>query len=429
MSTQKKQGFNTRQIHAGYNPKEHNDSIQVPIYQTAAFDLHTPERAENIIKFEEQAFLYTRVGNPTNSVLESRIAALDGAKAAVSLASGQAAVSYAIFNAGENGRVIAAAKIYGGTYDGYRKLFPNLGVEIDLLKDVNDLDEIRSLIKPDTRAIFIESISNPAVVVADIEAIAGLAHENGLPLIVDNTLATPYLFNPLEHGADIVVYSATKALSGHGSIIGGLIVEGGNFNWLGGRHPHFEKPVFTFGDRNVAETFPEFPFIGRVRTYYLSQLGATLAPFNAFLTLQGVETLNLRVRQQSESALKIAVWLEKQPKVGKVNYAALESSPYKALADKYLPKGAGGLLSFDYNGSQEEIYDFINSLELFSYHANLGDNRSLVINSPKTTHHELTPEELTEAGINPGTIRLSIGLEDVEDLIADLQQAFEKNIR
>ncbi|MDR2962025.1 MAG: aminotransferase class I/II-fold pyridoxal phosphate-dependent enzyme [Bacteroidales bacterium] len=425
MSTEKKQGFSTQQIHAGYNPKEHNNAIQVPIYQTAAFDITSPERAEKIIHFEEIAYLYTRVGNPTNAVLEARVAELDGAAAAVSLASGQAAVSYAILNAGEGGRVIAAAKIYGGTYDGYRKAYPNLGVQIDLLHNVNDLDEIKSLIKPDTRAIYIESISNPTIDIANIEAIAQVAHENGLPLIVDNTLATPYLFNPLKHGADVVVYSATKALSGHGAIIGGLILESGKFNWLGGRHPHFEEEIFTFGNRNVVETFSQFPFTGRVRTNYLALLGASLSPFNAFQILQGIETLNLRVKQESESALKIAQWLEKQPKVSKVNYAALPSSPSYALAEKYFPKGVGGLLSFDHSGTQEEIYLFINSLTLFSYHANLGDNRSLVINSPKTTHHELTPEELIEAGINPGTIRISIGLEEVEDLIADLKQAFE----
>jgi O-acetylhomoserine (thiol)-lyase len=426
METQTQQGFGTQQIHAGYNPKEHNDSIQVPIYQTAAFDLRTPERAEKIIRFEELAFLYTRVGNPTNAVLEARIAALDGAKAAVSLASGQAAVSYAILNAGEGGRVIAAKQIYGGTYDAYLKLYPNLGVEIDLLNDVNDLDEIQSLIKPDTRAIFIETISNPTIAVANIEAIAEVAHRNGLVLIVDNTLATPYLLNPLKHGADVVVYSATKALSGHGSIIGGLILEGGNFNYSAGRHPHFNVKHFTFGDKSVVETFPDFPFVGRVRAFYLAQLGASLSPFNAFLTLQGVETLNLRVKQQSESALAIAQWLEKHPKVSRVNYAGLDSSPYKLLADRYLPKGVGGLLSFDYNGTQEEIYTFLNAIKLFSYHANLGDARSLIINSPKTTHSELTPEQQLEADINPETIRLSIGLEDVEDLIADLKQAFEQ---
>jgi O-acetylhomoserine (thiol)-lyase len=424
MSTEKKQSFDTLKIHAGYTPKEHGNSIQVPIYQTTAFDLESPERAERIIKFEETAFLYSRVGNPTLGVLEARAAALDGGITAVSVASGQAAVSYAILSAGEKGRVIAAAQIYGGTYDAYRKIYPNLGVEIDLVKDVNDLDEIRSLIKPDTRAIFIESINNPLNVVADIRSIADLAHENGLPLIVDNTLATPYLLRPIEHGADVVVYSATKAYSGHGAVVGGIIVEAGKFDWLAGRHPQFEKKIYTLGDRNVVETFPQFPFTARLRTHYLALLGASLAPFNAYLILLGVETLTERVKKQSESARKIAEYLLSHPKVNWVSYPTLPGNKYKALADKYLPKGAGGLFSFEYNGEQEEIFRFINALKVFSYHANLGDARSLIIDSPRTTHHELTHEEQLEAGITPGTIRLSIGLEDVNDLIADLEQAF-----
>ncbi|GHT32446.1 O-acetylhomoserine aminocarboxypropyltransferase [Bacteroidia bacterium] len=425
MSTEQK-GFATQQIHAGYNPKDHNDSIQVPIYQTTAFDLRTPERADKITSFQEVAFLYTRVGNPTNGVLEQRIAALDGAVAAVSLASGQAAVSYAILNAGEGGRVIAAKQIYGGTYEGYQSLFPYLGVQIDLVNDVNNLDEYRALIKPDTRAIYIETVSNPITAIADIEKIAALAHENGLPLIVDNTLATPYLFNPIKHGADIVVYSATKALSGHGAIIGGLILESGKFNYAAGKHPQFQRISHTLGNRSVVEAFPAFPFTARIRTLYLAQLGASLSPFNAYQILQGVETLNLRVQRQSDSALKIAQWLEQHPKVRKVNYAKLASSPFKALADKYLPKGIGGLLSFEFNGTQEEIYKFINAKEIFSYHANLGDARSLIINSPKNTHRELPESEQLIAGITPETIRLSIGLEDADDLINDLKQAFEK---
>ncbi|MDR0430340.1 MAG: aminotransferase class I/II-fold pyridoxal phosphate-dependent enzyme [Tannerellaceae bacterium] len=422
---ERKQGFDTLRIHAGYDPAQHNGSIQVPIYQTAAFDIGSPERADRLIKFEEVGLLYTRVGNPTLAALEARVAALDGAVAAVSVASGMAAVSYALLNAAEGGRVIAAAQIYGGTYDAYKKIYPNLGVNIDLVEDVNDLEAIQRLITEDTRAILIESISNPINVIADIQAIADLAHKNGLPLIVDNTLATPYLLNPFEYGADIVVYSATKALSGHGSVIGGLILESGKFNWLAGRHPHFEKKVFTFGERNVVETFPDFPFIGRVRTHYLALLGASLSPFDAYLILQGIETLTERVKKQSESAQKIAAFLSSHPKVSWVSYPTLDNSPYKELAKKYLPKGAGGLFSFGFKGDKEENYRFIKSLKLFSYHANLGDARSLVINSPRTTHHELSEQEQIQSGITADTIRLSIGLEDVEDLIADLKQAFD----
>lgn len=423
-SKEKEQGFDTLRIHAGYKPSEHQGSIQVPIYQTTAFEVGSPERAERLLRFEEFGLLYTRIGNPTQAVLEQRIAALDGGAAAVAVASGMAAVSYAILNAGENGRVIAAGQIYGGTYDAYRKLYPSLGVEIDTVDDINDLDAVRKLIQPDTRAIFIESINNPVNVIADIEAIAGLAHENGLPLIVDNTLATPYLWNPIENGADVVVYSATKALSGHGSIIGGIIVDAGKFNWLAGRHPHFEQKVLTLGDKTVVEVFPDFPFAARARSYYLNLLGAALSPFDAYLILQGVETLSERVKKQSESAQTIAEYLSKHPKVSWVSYPTLPGSKYGALAEKYLPKGAGGVLSFGFKGTQEEIYRFLNAVKVFSYHANLGDARSLIINSPKTTHHELTEDEKLRTGVPPETIRLSIGLEDVNDLVADLEQAF-----
>lgn len=305
-----------------------------------------------------------------------------------------------------------------------KKLYPNLGVGIDIVQDINDLDEIESLIKEDTRAIFLETISNPLSVVADIEAIADLAHRNGLPLIVDNTLATPYLLNPMKYGADIVIYSATKALSGHGSVIGGIILESGRFNWLGGRHPHFGKPVYIFGNRNVVETFPNSPFIGRVRTHYLTLLGASLSPFDAFLILQGIETLSERVKKQSESALKIAQYLAVHPKVKWVSHPGTGDNENKARAAKYLPLGSGGVFSFGHTGGKEEIYRFIKSLELFSYHPNIGDARSLVINAPCVTHHEMDEEELVRAGIYPETIRLSIGLEHTDDLINDLQQAF-----
>ncbi|MDP4210513.1 MAG: aminotransferase class I/II-fold pyridoxal phosphate-dependent enzyme [Bacteroidota bacterium] len=417
--------FDTLKIRAGYNPAEHGNSIQVPIYQTAAFDLISTERAHRILRMEELAYVYTRVGNPTNAALEARVAALDGASGAVSVASGMAAISYALLNVGEGGRVIVAAQIYGGTYDAYKKIYPRLGVQVDILEDVNDLEAIKALIKDDTRAIFIESISNPINVVADIEAIANLAHKNGLPLIVDNTFATPYLLNPIKHGADVVVYSATKALSGHGSVIAGLVLESGKFNWAGGRHPQFTEKHYTLGDRSIIEALPDFPFVGRIRTNLLGLLGATLSPFDAYLVLQGIETLSERVKKQTESAQKIAEFLTTHPKVSWVSLPTLPGSKYNALAKKYLTKGAGGTFSFGFKGTEEEVNQFIEKLELFAYHANVGDARSLVINSAQTTHHELTEEEQSKAGIKPETVRLSIGLEDVNDLIADLKQAFE----
>ena len=294
------------------------------------------------------------------------------------------------------------------------------------MNDVNDLDAIRALIKDDTRAIFIESISNPINVVADIEAIANLAHENGLPLIVDNTFATPYLLNPIKHGADVVVYSATKSLTGHGSIIAGLILESGKFNWAGGRHPHFTEKHFTLNDRSIIEALPEFPFTGRIRTNHLPLLGATLSPFDAYLAILGIETLSERVKRQTESAQKIAEYLSKHPKVSWVSLPTLPGSKYYDLAKQYFKKGVGGTFSFGFNGSEEEISQFIDKLKIFSYHANVGDARSLVINSAKTTHGELTEDEQNNVGVKPETIRLSIGLEDVKDLIADLKQALGK---
>jgi O-acetylhomoserine (thiol)-lyase len=419
-----KYNFDTLKIRAGYNSADHNNSVQVPIYQTAAFDLLSTDRSRRILAFEEFGYIYSRFANPTLTALEARVAALDGAVAAVSVASGMAAVSYALLNACEGGRVIAPIHIYGGTFDAYKKLYPRLGVHIDLIDDVNDLEKIRAAIKDDTQAILIESISNPINVVADIEAIATLAHEYGIPLIVDNTFATPYLLNPIKYGADIVVYSATKALSGHGSVLGGLILEAGTFDWSAGRHPHFTETDYTYGDRNIIEVLPDFPFSGRIRTHYLSLLGASLAPFDAFLILQGVETLSERVKKQTKSAQKIADFLISHPKVSYVSLPSLPGSKYNKLAKKYFPKGAGGIFSFEYNGTEEESNKFIESLKLFSYHTNIGDARSLVINSARITHHELTPDEQTIAGIKPTTIRLSIGLEDVNDLIADLQQAF-----
>ena len=291
---------------------------------------------------------------------------------------------------------------------------------------MNNLDAIRLLIKEDTKAIFIESISNPINVIADIEAIANLAHEHGLPLIVDNSFATPYLLNPIKYGADVVVYSATKSLSGHGSVIAGIILESGKFDWAAGRHPQFTEKKYTLQDRSIIEALPQLPFTGRIRTNHLPLLGASLSPFDAYLVLQGIETLSERVKKQTESAHIIAEFLSTHPKVSWVSLPTLSGSRYKALADKYFPKGAGGTFSFGYNGTEEETNLFIDSLELFSYHANVGDARSLVINSARTTHGELTEEEQKFAGIKLETIRLSIGLEDVIDLIDDLQQAFDK---
>ncbi|MBP2645860.1 MAG: mdeA 2 [Firmicutes bacterium] len=424
--------FDTLKVRGGYNPKEHNNASSVPIYQTASYELGDTERVARLFSFSELGYLYTRIGNPTVAVLEQRLAALDGASGALAVASGMAAVTYTLLNLTEGGgRILTTPQLYGGTYDSFKKVYATFGVGIDLVLDPTDLDQFRKAIRPETRAIYVESISNPNAVVADIEALANLAHEYNIPLVVDNTVATPYLFNPLRYGADIVVYSATKALGGHGNAIAGLIVESGKFNWGSGKFPQFLQPHYTLRDaggkeRSILEVFPDAPFTFRVRLNYLAYFGAALSPSDAYLILLGVETLSERVQKQVANTEKIVAYLETQPGVSWVKHPSAKASPYRRLAQKYLTKGAGSLLSFGFNGTSEQLNLFIDSVRLFSYQANIGDAKSLIINSPKTTHGELTAEEQRLADISPETIRLSIGLEDPDDLIRDLQQAFDK---
>jgi O-acetylhomoserine (thiol)-lyase len=427
-----KLGFDTLKVRAGYNPDEHNHSVQVPIYQTASYELGDTARAGRLLTFEEFGYLYTRVGNPTVAALEQRIAALDGATGAIAVASGMAAVTYALFNAAEGGgRILTTPNLYGGTVDSFKKIYPKLGVGIDYAKDVDDPASFKKAIRPETRAVFIESITNPNAVVADIEAIATVAHEHGIPLIVDNTFATPYLLNPIRFGADIVVYSATKGLSGHGSALAGLILESGKFDWTKGKFPQFTQAEYLLRDRDekersFVEAFPEFPFTARARMNYLAYFGAALGPLDAYLILLGIETLSERVAKQVSSTEKIVRYLESNKRVTWVKHPSAKGSPSATLAKKYLPKGVGSVFSFGVEASDEQINKLIDSTELFSYQANVGDARSLIINSPKTTHGELRPDEQKLADIAPETIRLSIGLEDPEDLIADLDQAIEK---
>jgi O-acetylhomoserine (thiol)-lyase len=424
--------FDTLKVRAGYDPAQHNGSVQVPIYQTASYELGDTARAGRLLAFEEFGYLYTRVGNPTVAALEQRVAALDGASGAIALASGMAAVTYALFNAAEGGgRILTTPNLYGGTVDSFKKIYPKLGVGIDFAKDVDDPASFKKAIRPETRAIFIESITNPNAVVADIEAIAEIAHANGIPLIVDNTFATPYLLNPIRFGADIVVYSATKGLSGHGSALAGIVLESGKFDWARGKFPQFTQPEYLLRDRNgkersFLETFPDFPFTARLRMNYLSYFGAALGPLDAYLILLGIETLSERVAKQVASTERIVKFLEGDKRVSWVKYPSAKGSPSAALAKKYLPRGAGSVFSFGVEADEARIDRLIDSTEIFSYQANVGDARSLIINSPKTTHGELRPEEQKLADIAPETIRLSIGLEDPDDLIADLEQAFEK---
>ena len=372
-------GFDTLKVRAGYNAKDHNYAVSVPIYQTAAFDLGDTERIERLKTFSEFGYLYTRIGNPTVAVLEQRLAILDGAAGAVAVSSGMAAVSYSLLNVAEGGgRILTTPRLYGGTVDAFKKIFPKFGVQIDIVENADDIEEFRKAIKPDTKAIYIETISNPNAAIADIEALAKVAHENNIPLIVDNTLATPYLLNPIKYGADVVVYSATKAISGHGNAIAGVILESGKFNWANGKFSHFEEKYHTLTDangnqRSILEAVPAFPFTTRIRVNYLAYLGAALSPFDAYLIIQGLETLSERVQKQVSNTEKIIQYLETKKEVTWIKHPSAKESPYKELKEKYLPKGAGSVFTFGVKGTLEQVNKLVDSTELFGYQANIGD--------------------------------------------------------
>lgn len=426
--------FDTLKVRAGYDPKQHNDSVAVPIYSTASYEIGQAARFDRIAAGDEVGHLYSRLSNPTVTVLEERISQLEGGEAAVGVSSGMAAITYALLAVGENGgRIITTHQLYGGTIYQLDNLLPKFGIKIDKIKNSSNLDEFKKAIKEDTKAIFVESISNPTTAISDIEGLAKLAHENNIPLIVDNTFATPYLFRPMKYGADIVVYSATKALNGHGSTIGGIIVDSGNFNWDNGKFPQFNKPNIVLKDlkgknRCFIEAFGKSAFAGKIRVDYLTNFGAVLSPFDAYLILIGLETLSERVEKQMANTKKIIEFLKTSDAVKWISYPLMEGNPYKELADKYYPKGVGSVFSFGFNGNQEQVYKLIDSVKLFSYQANVGDARSLIVNVAKTTHGELDQEELKLADIPIETIRLSIGIEDPKDLIDDLKQAFKKSL-
>ena len=424
--------FDTQRLRAGYDPKEHNYAVSPPIYQTTSFDFRDVEHAKALFGIRELGNLYTRIGNPTVGVLEQRVAALDGASGAVALASGMAAISYTLLNVAEGGgRILTSPYLYGGSADSFKKVYPKFGITFDFAKNIENPQKLSDEIKPDTKAIYVESISNPNGVLLDIDAIAKVAHKHGLPLIVDNTVATPYLYNPIAHGADIVVYSATKGLTGHGNVIAGLVLESGKFNWQSDKFPQFSEKYYTLRDindnnRSFLEVFPEAPFTGRIRFNYLNYFGAALSPFDSYLVLIGLETLSERIEKQVRNAGILAEYLKNHKSVEWVRYPGLKDSPYHELAQRDFPKGAGGILSFGFKGTTEQREAFLNSVKLFHYHVNIGDARSLIVNSPQTTHSELEPDEKKIADIPENLIRISAGLEDPADLIADLEQAFEK---
>ncbi|HMA92316.1 MAG TPA: aminotransferase class I/II-fold pyridoxal phosphate-dependent enzyme [Polyangiaceae bacterium] len=433
MTQQQDLAFDTLKVHAGYDPKEHNFSVQVPIYQTVSYELGDTARVERLLSFSELGWLYTRITNPTVHVLEQRLTALEGGTGALAVASGMAAVSYTLLNLAEGGgRIITTPQLYGGTFDAFDKLLPKYGVSFDFVEDSDNPKAFAAKLRDDTKAIFVETISNPNATLVDLEALAKIAHDAGIPLVVDNTFATPYQLRPFEHGADIVVYSATKGIGGHGAALGGVIVENGRFSWDNGKFPQFTEKHHLLRDRktDVLRSFfdlaPTFAFTLRVRLTHLAYLGAALGPFDAYLLLQGLETLSERISKQVTTTKTLIEYLEAHEKVAWVHHPAAKGSKYRELAEKYFPRGTGTVFSFGFRGTPEQYNKFIDSVRLFSFQANVGDARSLIINTPKTTHGELTDQEQAFAGITPDTIRLSIGLEAPKDLIADLEQAFAK---
>lgn len=421
--------FRTQAIHAGYESRCNGDSVSVPIYASAAFELENALRGQALAAGVQEGFEYSRVANPTVDALERRLAALEGGVGAVALSSGMAAVSYALMCAGEGGgRIIASKNLYGASVDALGDFLPQFGIHADFVRNINDLAEVESLIGPDTRAIFAETVANPSTEITDLEPLAELAHRNGIALIVDNTVPTPYLLRPIEFGADIVVHSTTKGITGHGNAIGGVIIDAGRFDWTNGRFPQFtrEEQVIAGVDgqrRSFAGAFGAAAFIKRIRIKYLRTFGAVQSPFNAYLSLIGLETLPQRVSQQVASATAIAEHLAHTPHVVKVNYSGLGNTPQYALTAKYFPHGVGQILSFLVDGDVSNVRRIIDGVKLFSYVPNIGDARSLIVDPVNITHREVPEDYRLSAGVTGNLIRLSIGLESVNDLIADLDQA------
>jgi len=422
-NTERTMGFATRALHAGQKPDAATGARAVPIYQTTSFVFENSDHAAALFALQQFGNIYSRIMNPTNAVFEERVASLEGGAAALAVASGQAAQFLAITSLMQAGdHMVAAATLYGGTYTQFSVSFKRLGIETTFVEP-DDPENFRKAIRPNTRVIFGETIANPRMNVLDIAKIAAIAHEHHIPLMIDNTFASPYLCRPIEHGADIVVHSATKFLGGHGTSIGGVIVDGGKFDWSKGHFPQINQPSPGYHGMNFSEVFGPIAFIIKTRVDGLRDFGPCMSPFNAFLFLQGIETLGLRMKQHSENALAVAKWLEKDKRVTWVKFPGLDSSPYKALADKYLPKGAGAIMTFGLRGGREAGKNFVDRLKLLSHLANVGDAKSLVIHPASTTHQQLSDEEQMAAGITPDLVRLSIGLEDVEDILWDLDQA------
>jgi O-acetylhomoserine (thiol)-lyase len=424
MSTDRKPGFNTLAIHAGAQPDPATGARVTPIYQTTAFVFDDVDHAAALFNLETFGNIYTRITNPTQAVLEERVAALEGGTAALAVASGHAAQTLVFHTLLEPGdEFIAARQLYGGSINQFTYSFKKCGWTVRFA-DTTDPESFRAALTPKVKAIFVESIANPGGIITDIAAISAIAKEASVPLIVDNTLATPYLMRPIEYGADIIVHSLTKFLGGHGNSLGGAIVDCGTFDWLkSGRYPTLSAPCPSYHGITLAETFGNFAFAIACRVLALRDLGPAISPFNAFLILTGIETLPLRMQRHCDNALKVAEWLSRQDKVAWVNYAGLPDNKYHALAKRYCPKGAGAVFTFGLKGGYDAGIKLVSNVKLFSHLANIGDTRSLIIHPASTTHRQLADDARVRAGAGPDVVRLSIGLEDVADLIADLDQA------
>ena len=419
--------FETLQLHVGQEQADPaTDSRAVPIYQTTSYVFHNSKHAADRFGLADPGNIYGRLTNSTQDVLEKRLAALEGGSAALALASGAAAITYTIEALAANGGHIVAQKtIYGGTYNLFAHTLPQYGIETTFV-DAHDPGEVESAIRDNTRAIFIETLGNPNSDIPDIDAIAELAHKHGLPVVIDNTFGTPYLIRPIEHGADIVVHSATKFIGGHGTTLGGIIVESGKFDWsASGKYPNIAAPNPSYHGVSFYDAVGSAAFVTYIRAILLRDTGATISPFNAFLLLQGVETLSLRLERHAENTKKVVEYLSSHPLVEKVNHPSLPDHPDHALYERYFRNGGASIFTFDIKGGQEEAWKFIDSLKIFSLLANVADVKSLVIHPASTTHSQLTEEELLEQGIRPNTIRLSVGTEHIDDIIADMEQAFE----
>ncbi|MCH9718975.1 MAG: bifunctional o-acetylhomoserine/o-acetylserine sulfhydrylase [Actinomycetia bacterium] len=427
-------GFETKQIHAGQSPDEATNARALPIYQTTSYTFNDTNHAANLFALKELGNIYTRIMNPTQAVVEDRIAALEGGVGALLVASGQAAETLAILNIAESGdHLVSSPSLYGGTYNLFHYTLPKLGIEVTFVSDPDDPQAWRDAVRPNTKLFFAETIANPKNDVLDIETVAGIAHENGVPLVVDNTVATPYLIQPLKWGADVVVHSATKYIGGHGTAVAGVIVDGGTFDYgkYPEKYPNYTQPDPSYHGLVYAKDLGtdglfgvNVSFIMKARVQLLRDLGSAAAPFNAWLLSQGLETLSLRIERHVSNAKKVAQWLEGREEVLRVNYAGLPSSPWYQLGQKYAPEGTGAVLAFEIDGGLEAGKRFVEGLQLHSHVANIGDVRSLVIHPASTTHSQLTPEEQLAAGVTPGLVRLAVGIESIDDILADLDAGF-----